>query len=186
VGGGEVTCIIGFVCPETKKVYIGGDSAGIAGYSLQIRADEKVFKNGPFLMGFTTSFRMGNLLRYSLSPPTREEGIDDMAFMVKNFIPAVRTCLKDGGWMAKKEEREEGGSFLVGYRGQLYYVDYDFQVGKLADNIASVGVGSEIALGAMYALGLGTLTAKERIEAALGITAKLNAGVHPPFVIEEL
>ena len=56
-------------------MYIGGDRAGVAGLSLTVRADEKVFQNGEFLMGFTTSFRMGQLLRYSLKPPPPPAGI---------------------------------------------------------------------------------------------------------------
>ena len=59
-----MTCIVGLV--HEGVVYIGGDSAGVGGMSLTVRADEKVFQNGEFLMGFTTSFRMGQLLRYSL------------------------------------------------------------------------------------------------------------------------
>ena len=68
-GGGQMTCIVGLV--HEGVVYIGGDSAGVAGLSLVVRADEKVLRNGDFLMGFTTSFRMGQLLRYKLDPPRR-------------------------------------------------------------------------------------------------------------------
>lgn len=51
-----MTAIVGLV--EKGNVYIGGDSAGVAGLSISIRGDEKVFKVGPFIMGFTSSFRM--------------------------------------------------------------------------------------------------------------------------------
>ena len=37
-----MTCIAAIA--EKGKVYIGGDSAGVAGLDLTIRADEKVFK----------------------------------------------------------------------------------------------------------------------------------------------
>lgn len=55
-----MTCIVGLV--ENNKVYIGGDSAGVAGLSLMKRADEKVFKKDEFIFGFTSSFRMGQLI----------------------------------------------------------------------------------------------------------------------------
>ena len=42
---------------QDNVVYIGGDSAGVGGYSLEVRKDPKVFITGPFVMGFTTSFR---------------------------------------------------------------------------------------------------------------------------------
>lgn len=179
-----MTCIIGYACPKENKVFIGGDSAGVAGYSIQIRSDEKVFKNGPFIMGFTSSFRMGQLLRYDFTPPEHPAEMDDMKFMVSVFIPAVKKCFKDGGFLKVKDSQDAGGSFLVGYKGKLYEVDDDYQVGRLADNIAAVGCGSEIAKGAMY--GLEHLYPKERIKKALDITVHLNAGVRPPFVIEEL
>ena len=38
-----MTCIVGLV--KDNKVTIGGDSAGVLGFSLRIRDDEKVFKN---------------------------------------------------------------------------------------------------------------------------------------------
>ena len=38
-----MTCIAGLV-DSNGDIYIGGDSAGVAGYDLTIRADEKVFK----------------------------------------------------------------------------------------------------------------------------------------------
>lgn len=58
-----MTCIVGLV--DGDRVILGGDSAGIAGWHLQLRADEKVFRNGPYAIGFTTSFRMGQILRYA-------------------------------------------------------------------------------------------------------------------------
>ncbi len=39
-----MTCIVGLV--DNGKVYIGGDSAGCAGYDVRIREDQKVFRNG--------------------------------------------------------------------------------------------------------------------------------------------
>ena len=50
-----MTCIVGVA--HKGAVYIGGDSAAVAGWALTCRADHKVFKNGDFVMGFTTSFR---------------------------------------------------------------------------------------------------------------------------------
>lgn len=182
--GVVMTCIIGFSDPKNGKVFVGGDSAGVAGLNIQIRSDQKVFRNGPFLMGFTSSFRMGQLLRYSFEPPAHAEGVDDMRFMVSSFVPAAKKCFKDGGFLKTKDSQDHGGMFLVGYRGKLYEINGDFQVGALTDNIASVGCGAEVALGAMYALD--HLYPKERIKRALEITTHLNAGVRPPFVIEEL
>jgi ATP-dependent protease HslVU (ClpYQ) peptidase subunit len=173
-----MTCIIGVV--ENNKVYIGGDSAGVAGHQIQIRSDEKVFVNGPFVMGFTTSFRMGQLLRYVFKPPVQSCD-DDMQFMVKDFIPEIKKCFKEGGF----GKDDAGGSFLVGYKGKLFEIHGDFQVALLADNIASVGCGADEALGAMYAMKGMDCSPAEKIIKALEIVCHLNSGVRPPFVVKE-
>lgn len=54
-----MTCIVGYVTPA-REVVMGADSAGVAGYDLRIRRDVKVFHAGPFLIGYTSSFRMGS------------------------------------------------------------------------------------------------------------------------------
>ena len=118
-----MTCIVGLV--DNGKVYIGADSVGANGNSASIRADRKVFFNDEYLIGFTTSFRMGQLLRYSFSPPKRSHfvvGDNDTIerFMATTFIDSLRDCLKEGGFARKHEEAESAGQFLVGYRGQLF------------------------------------------------------------------
>jgi len=62
-----MTCIVGLV--ENGKVYIGGDSAGVAGLDITTRKDEKVFQKENMIFGFTSSFRMGQILRYSFKNP---------------------------------------------------------------------------------------------------------------------
>jgi len=179
-----MTCIVGIA--KNGIVHIGGDSAAVGGgYFLDVRADQKVFRNGEFLMGFTTSFRMGQLLRYSFKPPAMTEGADLYDYMVTHFVDAVRACLKTGGWASKKEENEIGGTFLVGCRGRLFTIYSDYQVGESVDGMSSVGCGSELALGAMHALTLleESLTPEARIKIALEITEKKSAGVHGPFLI---
>lgn len=47
---------------------MGCDSAGVGGWHLQLRADPKVFHVGHFLIGYTDSFRMGQLLRFGEQP----------------------------------------------------------------------------------------------------------------------
>ena len=52
------------------KVYIGADSLGSNGFTQSIRKESKVFKNGEFLIGCTSSFRMIDLLKWKFNPPT--------------------------------------------------------------------------------------------------------------------
>ena len=124
-----MTCIAGIV--ENGTVYIGGGSAGVAGWSLAVRADAKVWATEEFAFGFTSSFRMGQLLRYRLNPPARLVGQSVDQYMVGPWIDAVRQCLKAGGYARTEEGAEKGGTFLVGYEGRLFEISSDYQVGEL-------------------------------------------------------
>jgi hypothetical protein len=177
-----MTCIVGLV--DNGAVHIGGDSAGVGGYSLTVRADRKVFRNGDFVMGFTTSFRMGQLLHHAFSPPKRHPDTDIDKFLVTDFINGVRDCLKTGGYAERHHEAESGGVFLVGFAGRLFRIDTDYQVGESVDGFDAVGCGEDIARGSLFS------TAKvkpiERLNIALEAAARFSAGVHGPFHIETL
>ena len=173
-----MTAIVGLA--RGGSVFIGGDSAGVSGMNLAVRADTKVFRKGRYLFGFTTSFRMGQLIRYSLALPTPKGDLD--SFMATKFVDALRNCLKSGGWARKEDDREEGGTFLVGVRGQLFAVYDDYQVGKAADGFAAVGCGDQIALGALYATAGTGMKPRARIKVALGAAERFSAGVRSPFV----
>jgi hypothetical protein len=173
-----MTAIVGLV--HAGRVYLGGDSAGVSGMSLTVRADAKVFRRKRYVFGFTTSFRMGQLIRYSMRLPRPENDLD--AFMATTFIDELRDCLKTGGWAAKENEREEGGTFLVGVRGRLFAVYDDYQVARAADGFAAVGCGDQPALGALFATAGTGLGPRRRVLSALGAAERFSAGVRGPFL----
>lgn len=173
-----MTCIAGVV--ENGIVYIGGDSAGVANYDLTVRADSKVFINGHFIMGFTSSFRMGQLLRYSFIPPDYDPRVEVDKYMVTTFIDAVRKCLKDGGYATTIDGEESAGTFLVGFNGRLFIIDSDYQVGESIDSFCSVGCGAPYAVGSLSST---SGKPEERIRKALETAERFNAGVRGPFVI---
>lgn len=175
-----MTCIVGI--EKAGQVWIGGDSASLSGLSKRIREDSKVFKVGDVLFGFTTSFRVGQLLRFSLTiPPQKVE--DDYQYLCTDFIDAVRKCLKNGGFTHIKDNQEIGGTFLLGYKGRLYTVDSDFQVGKVTIGFDACGCGEDYALGSLYTTKDLKFNPEERLIKALKAAAQFSAGVAPPFKI---
>lgn len=178
-----MTCIAGL--EHNGKVWIGGDSAGVAGWSMTVCSDEKVFQSGPFLYGFTSSFRMGALLRYSFSPPEQLASEADHAYLSTRYVQALRECLGDGG--AKRTERgvDTGGTFLLGYRASLYLVQDDLAVLRAACGFGAVGCGHEIAKGSLFSTGA-LADPQARIETALYAAAYLSAGVRAPFTIQSI
>lgn len=178
-----MTCIVGMIDKKTKKVIIGGDSAGVAGSTIFIRKDEKVFKNGDFVIGCTTSFRMIQLLRYSFKPP-EINGKDLYEYMCTDFIDSVRECFKNGGYLQKFTDGDEkGGDFLVGYKDRLFKVENDFQVAETLNGIDCCGCGMDFALGALHALGEQKMSTENKIIKALESAEFLSNGVCRPFVL---
>jgi ATP-dependent protease HslVU (ClpYQ) peptidase subunit len=177
-----MTCIVGIA--QGGKVYIGADSAGSDGWNVRIRADRKVFKNGELIFGFTSSFRMGQLLQFNLTPPPIHEGQDAYKYAVTQLVPAIRDTLRFGGYMKTTEGRETGGTFLVGFRGHLFRIDGDFQVGESRECYESVGCGDCYAMGAMHAQA--ALPPIERLKAGLEAAATFSVGVAAPFNFIEL
>ena len=59
-----MTCVVGLI--EDNTIYLGADSLGSNGHSKSEYRFPKVFQNGDFLIGYTSSFRMGQMLQYEL------------------------------------------------------------------------------------------------------------------------
>jgi len=182
-----MTCIVGFVEKKTKKVIIGADSIGISNYyNKVVRKDSKVFFVDSFLIGCTGSFRMAQLLRFSLKiPPISTK--DSYEFMCTDFIDAVRECFKTGGFIQKYPNGDEKGEpFLVGYKGRLFSVNEDFQVGENLNGLDAIGAGFAYALGSLHSTKNTSLSAKERVKLALEASEEYCSGVSKPFNILEI
>jgi len=175
-----MTCVVGVV--EGERVYIGADAAGVNGWEVRESTVPKMFVNGAFVIGYTTSFRMGQILQHHLRV-TPQGTEDEMEYMVCTFVEAVRGCLKEYGFSKVENNVEEGGFFLVGYKGRLYGVERDFQVNASADGIEAMGCGRQYALGALRVLE--TMPARERVVRALEVAAYYSGGVMGPFSVLE-
>lgn len=174
-----MTCIIGL---ETEDgVMMGCDSAAVAGYDITVSRIQKVFKRGEFLIGYTTSFRMGQLLQYGLEVEPQRDDQSDIEFLATTFIDAARDCLKKGGFTRVEDEQEEGGFFLLGYKGKLYIIQSDFQVNSSVDGYMAIGCGANYALGAMHATP--DVFHGPRIYDALETAGYFSNGVCPPYMI---
>jgi len=143
-----MTCIVGM--EFDGGVMIGGDSIGSSNYHTIERKDSKVFKTSEFIIGYTTSFRMAQLLRFSLKCDKQKSSESDFKYMCTTFIDAVRICFKNGGFLGEKNNQEIGGTFLVGYKGKLYTIEDDLQVGITTSKMNACGCGLYYALGSMF------------------------------------
>lgn len=172
-----MTCIAGVV--HEGSVVIGGDSAGVGGTDITLRRDPKVFTNGELVIGFTWSFRMGQLLHHKLKPPPLADGADLYRYMVTDFVDSVREALKTGGFARAVNERESAGTFLVGVRGRLFKVESDYQVGESLDGYDACGCGEGYALGVLHITS--RIPPFQRLALALRAAAHHSSGVSAPF-----
>lgn len=182
-----MTCIA--AVKHDNRIFIGGDSAGVAGYSLSIRSDTKVFSKldadkNTWVFGFTSSFRMGQLLHYNLSlPPVTQDTNDLHKFMVTKFVPALQGCLSSGGYQENDKGKLSGGTFIVGVRSELFIIEGDYQVALPENPYAAVGSGAQAALGSLFTTQQQKHKPKQRILLALSAAEHCNAGVHAPFSV---
>ncbi len=177
-----MTCIIGL--EHKGKVYMGGDSAAASGWDITRVVLPKVFLRDEFLIGYTTSFRMGQLLQFNLNIPEKSQDEDDLHYLITKFIPAIRECLKAGGYTKIENNVEENGDFLIGYHGKLYHVESDFSINRYMHGFDAVGCGTAYAYGAMAAQK--NDNPKLCIERALEIASQFSNGVCSPFYVLEI
>lgn len=181
-----MTCIVGVI--ENGVTYIGSDSIGSNGYSGTIRKDKKVFKlkdtsNG--IVGFTSSFRMGQLLMYRkglIDPRDEQDGIDH-EYLVTKFIPNVIHLFEEGGYSRNNSGEKEGGIFLLGYKDRLYKIESDFQVAEPTLSYEACGSGESYALGSLHSTEGLDLSVEDRIHKALRAASNFSVSVQGPFYI---
>lgn len=177
-----MTAIVGLIDTD-QTVYIAGDSAGTNGNGDQsVFGNPKVFHptHGPwFLMGCCDTFRLAQVLQYSLRPPLPPgPNVDLQHFMATEFVDSIRACFKKTGF-------EGGGSFLVGYQGQLFRIEENYQVLVERRNYMAIGSGEQVALGSLYATE-NIASVAERLSIAMKAAAHFNAFVREPFVVLRL
>jgi ATP-dependent protease HslVU (ClpYQ) peptidase subunit len=177
--GAAVTCIVGLVHQGT--VWLGGDSAAVEGTDYTVRRDLKVFQKDQMLFGFTSSFRMGQLIQTSLVIPEHSINVDDFTYLTSTFMDAVLTCFQEKAFAKIDDNVATGGTFLIGYRGGLYEVNDDYQVGIPTLPYEACGCGAQYAKGALKILETVKLSPRSKVIKALEASAAFCCGVQPPY-----
>jgi len=180
-----MTCIVAIA--QNGVVYMGSDHAASddkTGWILS-RKEPKCFKVGQYGIAFTDSFRMGQILQYSWTPPKytptkTNSGLDK--FMRTKFIDSVKQAFKDNGYgsIGSASEEDTGGIFIVGVEGRIFTIDEDFHVGENVVNYMAEGSGGMIALGALYAT-KNQKNPRLRLKSALEAATEFNMSVAAPY-----
>lgn len=153
-----MTCIVGML--KDGVVHMAGDHIGTDGYDVEVQSRSKVFRNGDFVVGYTSSFRMGQLLEHVWEPPKKHKECKDiMTYMVKCVVPSIIKLFEENKFMrvvsdsnasARKSVNGQayGGEFLIGYKNHLFKIQSDFAVLECIKPYDSIGAGEDYAKGA--------------------------------------
>lgn len=175
-----MTCIVGI---ETDSgIILGGDSASASSSQTVKTKTKKVFRYSESMgIGYTTSFRMGQLLQNADFHPPEDAGEE---WVIGEFIPKIRQIFDDGGFIKKKSERERGGLFLLALHGDLYKIQGDFSTLRPHKEYEAVGSGFQLAKGSLFST-TGD-SPEERVRTALRAAAETGPKVSSPFNIVRL
>ena len=174
-----MTCIVGVRDRKNKRLYLGGDSCGSNGYTAHNIKQSKVFAKGEFLIGYTTSFRMGQIIERFLTPPPILPNKKLYYYMIDDFVPAIMKILKDHNWATNKDNKETGGVFIVGIRDSLFKIQSDYSINEYHDDFMTCGCGEDHANGSLFN---DTLN-KAAVIRALKAASHFSAMVGPPFKV---
>ncbi len=178
-----MTCIV--AVSKNGNVRMGGDRCASGGGRMQIVKHPKVFKKGDMLFGYTTSFRFGQIIEYIFEIPEHSEGVSNMEYMVKTFIPSLRECLSNNKY-TDDTSKGESGTMIVGYRGEVFTIFGDWQVFQSDSGYSAVGSGELYALGSLSTTHRQDLTGMDMVELALNAAAEHANTVCGPFDIIKL
>ena len=112
-------------------------------------------------IGYTTSFRMGDILKSIFVPPDIDNGEDEEEYLITKYVPSLQKCFEEHGFIKSSNGTKTGGNFLLTINGRIFHIQDDFSVLEPELPFLAVGSGQEFALGALYASAV-TLTPVEK------------------------
>lgn len=154
-----MTVIVGIVGMDGSIAVLADSSGASDNQIFAVRTPKLarlVFGSGDdcreIVIGYTSSYRMGDILRTHLDDIAPFGHMDAEQWMISEFIPAVRGAFCDGGFTERKDGREAGGEFIVAVQpGRMFVVQSDFSVIEPAGGEFAIGAGAAYALGSLHA-----------------------------------
>ena len=174
-----MTCVAGLI--YNNKVYMACDSGASdeGGGTIYKRRDAKVFMVDDYIIGFSNSFRMGQILQHDFTPPKPSKRNLERTMSI-DFVDRVLESLARNNFVIDKDA-DNVCDLVIGVYGRLFVMDTDFSIGEYYDKYFAIGSGSQFALGSLYS----TKSMKDpraRLEKALEAAAEYTMSVSAPFL----
>lgn len=170
-----MSCVVAIV--HNKKVWMGCDSFATTetGERRPI-GNEKVFRNGKYLIGFIGSVRCGQLLSpHYFKPPAN----------ILDFPTKVIDTFKIFGSLVTTQNQtiaQESNILVATKGGKLWELMTDFQLNPI-EKYTSIGSGSLFAFGSLHTSEEFDMKPEERIIKSLKAGAFFDVSTGPPFKV---
>lgn len=153
-----MTCIVGIEFDQ--GVLIAGDKQGTEGNMRQDFVNSKLIMLPPAseqgasaIAGYSSSYRMGQILENFVRMPDQPEGMSDISYLVSLFIPKVISAYKDNGSSldpSGEYVESRSGYFILGYKGRVYSIGSNYSVLSPRLGYCAEGSGEQVALGNLF------------------------------------
>lgn len=171
-----MTCIIAI--EQNNQVLIGADRMGSSSYAGEPVAFAKCFKNGPLIIGYSGSFRAGQILQYGLEVPPLTNNLDK--WVAIDLPIAIRKAFKDNEWLETTDGKAVGAPILIAVQGRCYQMQTDFSFLRSLSGEYAIGSGQDFAMGSLRST-RGKMPPKRRIIEALDTASEYVLSVAPPY-----
>lgn len=181
-----MTCIVAFKTLEGNSV-IAGDFMASNGHHFRKVATSKVFlKSQKCAIGYTSSFRMGQILEHYWSLPSRVEGQDLDSYINVDIIESLRATFTAYGYGIKNSNgttiEDIGGTFILLYEDRIYEIQGNYSALDYDSEVIAVGSGMDAALGSLFSLLPVTNAGVEELLVKVFTSVnKVTASVSPEF-----
>lgn len=184
-----MTCVLAlkYIDVDTNKpvIVLAADKMVSNGSVKRVYTKPKIFKNGDFYIGYTTSFYMGQLLQHTWIPPEKEPNQSDDEYLFRDVIKSLHRMFEDNDFGFKKPDAKgepDRGTFILVYKDRIFEVFSNMSLLEV-DTFASVGCGSEIMQGAisMYLYDGSTMVLDDMLALAFEIVAERSCGVSKEY-----
>ena len=175
-----MTCIVGI--EKGGRVYLAGDIQGTGGNSKVVHTQPKVYKVGDMVVGFSGSYRFGQIIENYLKDPfVPDKNASVYKWLVQAVVPQIIEILDDHGYYGSDDEEGStgivGGNCLIGVRDELWELQDDFSLLRSTRGYMAIGSGCEYALAATEALRTRVKSPDKLLKDVLSITS-----IHCPSV----
>lgn len=171
-----MTCIA--VVRQDDNIYMAGDRGASDEDTIFVLTAPKVFKIGPYLLGYAGSMD-GERIRHNFKPPV-PKGKDLDKFMYTDFIIALRNFYENW-WVDISKDSDFG--MIICIDGQIYeHNAVDMSLTKYETDFIAMGSGSQLAMGSLHAT-KNQKNAKRRVQLAVEAAIEYSTSCRGPIDI---